>query len=274
MVLAGAKIKLSEKEIQGFVNLLQDSDDKLLALMSEQISKFDDTSLHAIEEYTRQLEDEQLIDNWYHVSKLNLTREIKGWKRKQDLEEGLFLIARLKNPGLEVKKYKAILDNYAERVSVKLTTSSKSHEILEAINTVLFKEEAFVGNQIDYYDLNNNFLHSVLEARTGNPIMISVIYILIGRRLGLDIRGIGTPGHFIVQFEDTLYDPFFSGREVMKEECILRAQELSVNWRDEYLEPIDDAFIISRSIRNLVAIYKKLNDLDKAADVSNLLKLV
>ena len=274
MVLADGKIKLSQKEVQGFVNLLQDSEDKVLTLMSEQIAKFDDTSLTAIQEYTNQLEDEQLEDNWYHVSKLNLTREIKDWKKKQDLEDGLFLIARLKNPGLEVKKYKAILNSYAERVSNKLTTSSSAHEIIEAINTVLFKEEAFVGNQIDYYDLNNNFLHTVLEARTGNPIMISSVFMLIGSRLGLDIRGIGTPGHFIVQFEDTLYDPFFSGREVQKEECVLRAQELSVNWRDEYLEPIDDAFIVARSIRNLVAIYKKLNELDKAADVSNLLKLV
>lgn len=274
MALNTAKITLSDREVQGFVNLLQDSEDKILVLMSEQISRFDDTSLKAIEDYTRKSEDEKLTDNWYHISKLNLMREIKLWKKKQDLEEGLFLIARLKNPGLEVKKYKVILDSYAERVAAKLKSSSSSDEIIEAINTLLFKEEAFVGNQIDYYDLNNNFIHSVLESKTGNPIMLSSIYILIARRLNLDIKGVGTPGHFIIKFEDTFYDPFFTGREVQIEECILRAQELSVNWRDEFLEPIDDAFIIARAIRNLVAIYKKLNDLDKAADVSNLLKHV
>ena len=113
-----------------------------------------------------------------------------------------------------------------------------------------------------------------MDTRSGNPIMISALYILIGRRLGLDIKGIGTPGHFIVKFEDQFLDPFFAGREITKEECVLRSQELSVYWRDEYLEPIDDVFIISRCIRNLIAIYKKLNEFEKAADATSLLKLV
>lgn len=274
MVIQQEKVRLAEPDLFGFVNLLQDSSESVLNLMAEQISKLDDSSLKGIEELVQKADDDDLIDNWYHASKLSLLNQIQNWKKSGDLEEGLFLISRLKNPGLDVAKYKTILDNYAARVAQKLTASSTGQEAINALNQVLYKEESYIGNQANYYDMDNNFLHTVIDTGTGNPIMISVIYILVARRLGLDIKGIGTPGHFIVKFEDQLLDPFFAGRDITKEECVLRSQELRVYWRDEYLEPIDDTFIISRCIRNLIAIYKKLNEFEKAADATSLLKLV
>jgi regulator of sirC expression with transglutaminase-like and TPR domain len=268
------KKHLSEEELRAFVNLLSDSEERTLNLMAEQLINFDDLSLKRIQELTDSRDDIQLSDNWYHTSKIHLSKQIKEWKQEGDLETGLFLLARFENPGLDVEHYKNVLDSYTQRVEDQLTISSTEDEVIKAINQVLFKEEGFVGNQIDYYDINNNFLNSVLEYKTGNPIMISAVYILIARRLGLDIEGVGTPGHFIVRFRDRFYDPFFSGREISKDECVLRAQELSVFWRDEYLDPIDDVFIIARCIRNLIAIYKKKDELDKATEISGLLKLV
>jgi regulator of sirC expression with transglutaminase-like and TPR domain len=272
------KQNLNEKEIRGFVNLLQDTDDKILKLMADQLCKFDDSTLKNIERITLDIadrnNDEDLIDNWYQVSKIALLNQIQEWKKTYDLEKGLLLISRLKNPGLEEEKYQSQLDNYAARVRAKLSVVSKQYTIIDALNEVLYREEGFVGNQADYYDINNNFLHTALEYRTGNPIMLSVIYILVARRLGIDIRGVGTPGHFIVQYEDRYYDPFFAGKEITKEECVLRSQELSVFWRDEYLDQIDDKHIMARCIRNLIAIYKKLNEYDKAEDATSILRMV
>ena len=265
---------LSEEELKAFVNLLSDSEEKTLKLMAEQLAKLDDSSLKRIQELTEAKDDVQLTDNWYHASKLYLSQLLKNWKQNGDLESGLFLLARFENPGLDVSYYKSVLDTYTQRVEDRITPSSSEDEIIAAINHVLYKEENFVGNQIDYYDVNNNFINTVLEYKTGNPIMISSIYILIARRLGLEIEGVGTPGHFIVRFRDRFYDPFFSGREITKDECILRAQELSVFWRDEYLDAIDDVFIIARCIRNLIAIYKKKEDLETVEELSQLLKLI
>ena len=268
------KKQLSDGEVKAFVDLLSDSEERTINLMAEQLVNFDDLSLRRIQELAESRDDVQLNDNWYHASKVHLSKQIKEWKQSGDLETGLFLLARYENPGLDVDHYKAILDTYAQRVEDRLNASSTEDEIIKAINHILFKEEGFVGNQIDYYDVNNNFLHTVLDFKTGNPIMISSVYILIAQRLGLEVEGVGTPGHFIVKFRDKFFDPFFSGREVTKDECVLRAQELSVFWRDEYLDAIDDVFIIARCIRNLIAIYKKKEELDKAAEISSLLKLV
>jgi len=263
-----------DKELKAFVSLLQDSEDKTLNLLADQISNFDFTALKQIDKIARQSNNEELIDNWFYVSRKNLRKELEAWRQDPELELGLLLLSKLKTPALDIQHYRTVLDEYAKRVSDKITTESSSLDIIHALNYVLFHEENYVGNQISYYDLSNNFLNTVIEGKTGNPIMLSSIYILVARRLGLEIESIGTPGHFIVKFDGMLIDPFFQGREVTKDECIIRAQELSVFWRDEYLDPIDDSMVLGRCIRNLIAIYKKLNDLESAADASDFLKLL
>jgi regulator of sirC expression with transglutaminase-like and TPR domain len=269
-------LELSENEIRGFVNLLKDSEEKVLYLMAQQVSNMSPNSLKMIEDLAQKSNDVDLLDNWYHASRLSLKYMIEDWKRlhKQDLERGLFLISRIYTPYLNEQRYREILDSYAKRAAEKLSPKSTSEEALDAINEVLFEEERFAGNQANYYDIRNNFLHTVIDTKLGNPIMLSSLFMLVAKRLKLEINGIGAPGHFIVKFGDQLIDPFFGGRKISKEECVIRAQELSVFWRDEYLDPIEDSFIMARCIRNLIAIYKRNNELDKANDVSELLKLI
>ena len=96
MVIQQEKIRLAESDLFGFVNLLQDSSESVLNLMAEQISKLDDSSLRVIEEIVQRADDEDLIDNWYHASKVSLINQIQHWKKSGDLEEGLFLISRLR----------------------------------------------------------------------------------------------------------------------------------------------------------------------------------
>lgn len=268
------KIGLPNKELNGFVSLLKDCEEKTIKLISEQIPCFDSRTIEMIDEIVESSKDSMLLDNWYYVSRLSLAERLKEWRKNPDLETGLLLISRLTSPGLNEEKYRKTLDNYAERVSRKIKPGLSDLEITQFINEVLFKEENYIGNQISYYDLANNFLHTVMDSKTGNPIMLSSIFILVARRLGIDIAGVGTPGHFIVKVENKFLDPFFGGREITKDECVIRSQELSVFWRDEYLDPVDDLMIVSRCIRNLIAIYKRQNDLDKASDASNLLKIV
>lgn len=267
-----SKKQLDDKEINGLMKLLKDSEEPVLNLIADQIVKFDDGTLTMIDNLTQDSDDSELIDNWYYTSRLSLIKQFQDWKNKPELETGLFLLSRFRNPGFDKDYYSQILDSYASRVNDKMQREKKS--LIDSLNAVLIREEGFIGNNMDYYDLNNNFLHTVIDSKTGNPIMLSSIYILVARRLGFKILGIGTPGHFIIQIEDEYYDPFFAGRSVNKEECVIRAQELGVIWREEYIEPTDDAFMVARCIRNLIAVYKRDKQYDKAEDVTNLLKLV
>ena len=60
------------------------------------------------------------------------------------------------------------------------------------------KELGLRGNSDHYTDPANSLLDQVLSRRLGIPLSISVIYLLVAQRLGLELEPVGVPGHFLV----------------------------------------------------------------------------
>src|SRR5205823_9498396 len=78
--------------------------------------------------------------------------------------------------------------------------------------TLLFVTEGFVGNAADYADPRNSYLDDVLDRRLGIPITLSVVMLEVGRRCGLQLHGVGMPGHFLVGGgPGEWFDPFHDG---------------------------------------------------------------
>lgn len=68
--------------------------------------------------------------------------------------------------------------------------------------------EGFAGNADDYESLRNSNLAWVLESRRGIPITLGVVLMRVAREAGHQAVGINFPGHFLVQVDDVLVDPF------------------------------------------------------------------
>ncbi len=138
---------------------------------------------------------------------------------------------------------------------------------VEAFNNFLFEEAGFAGNQLDYYEPANSYLNRVLERRMGIPITLSIIYMEVGRKAGLQVDGIGLPGHFIVRaresnaVESVLVDPFH-GKTLGLEDCQDRLDEVyggQVALTDEHLRAATTREILVRLLTNLKAIYARAN---------------
>ena len=71
--------------------------------------------------------------------------------------------------------------------------AENAERIVETINHLLYDEEGFHGEDDDYYDPRNSYLHEVLDRRRGIPITLSVVLIEVGRRAGVPLAGVGTP---------------------------------------------------------------------------------
>ena len=88
-------------------------------------------------------------------------------------------------------------------------------EQVDALRTVLGRHAGFVGDIEDYDHPDNSMLDLVLERRRGLPILLSVVWIEVGRRVGIPIRGVGLPGHYVAgwfgQGDPILFDPFKGG---------------------------------------------------------------
>mgnify|MGYP003310751058 FL=1 len=172
------------------------------------------------------------------------------------LDRSALLIASLFDPKVNVDRELGNLDMMA-RVATRRVRSPDNH--LTAINNLseyLFDELGFTGNSNDYYDPSNSLLPEVLSSRSGIPITLSLIYIEIGRRLGIPLTGIGMPGHFLVGHRDItglFIDPFNRGILLNEAECMERMMHVTddINWDPKYLLPISHKEFISRMIRNL-----------------------
>lgn len=165
---------------------------------------------------------------------------------------------------VDVEKYLSLMDEMAEEARSFLEASQAGET--EAFNYFLFELKRFTGNQLDYYDPRNSFLNEVMDRRVGIPITLSVIYMEVGRRAGLDVEGISLPGHFIVRVrelglrEALLVDPFH-GVLLTREDCQDRLDTVYDGLvrlsEEEHLRTASAPEILVRMLRNLKAVYTR-----------------
>jgi regulator of sirC expression with transglutaminase-like and TPR domain len=189
-----------------------------------------------------------------------------------DLALGALLVARVEHPNLSPVHSLRHLDELAAASGVARVQDPL--KALHRLREFLFEEEGFKGNADDYYDPRNSCLNDVLERRLGIPITLSLVVMEVGRRVGLDIVGVGLPGHFVVRTqvgtEPVLLDPFDSGAVVTHEQAaalVTRALGRQVALTDAHFAPIGKRQILARVLMNLRGIYCRRGEWDKALAV-------
>ena len=212
------------------------------------------------------------------------TALVSGAEEELDLAEAALLIAQEEQVEVDVAHYLKRLDQLAETVRDKLPDSPSPQDTIKALNTQLFFEEGLRGNAGEYYDPRNSFLNEVLERKAGIPITLSVIYIEVGRRLGLSLAGVGFPGHFLVKYtgsdEEQILDPFVGGATVTQEQL---SAKLKTMYGDnnpfmaqipKLLAPATKKEILARMLRNLKGVYLQKGDFTRALSIIDRILLI
>jgi regulator of sirC expression with transglutaminase-like and TPR domain len=172
--------------------------------------------------------------------------------REVPLDLAALLIAAHDHP-LDVDAGLAPLDGLAHDVEAAGARDAPS--IAAALFGGRAVGPAFVGNRDDYGDPRNSYLDEVLRRRVGIPITLSVVMIEVGRRLGVELEGVGMPGHFLVGTGEGSYvDPFNGGLLLDVEGARALHEQLrpGTPFDARFLEPVDAHAIIARMLANLV----------------------
>lgn len=186
-----------------------------------------------------------------------------------DLLRAGLLISRLDNPELELEAYVKDVERHARRAAAGLPKDSDEASRFAALNRYLFEEQGFHGSRTDYDNRSNSYLNEVLDDREGLPISLSVLYIEIGRRMGLNVVGVGLPRHFIVRHEphegaSQLVDVFERGKLLSKDEARKKFEALNDEpWRDDYLNATSPRAILERMLRNLLNTAAETEDAER-----------
>jgi regulator of sirC expression with transglutaminase-like and TPR domain len=185
-----------------------------------------------------------------------------------ELDVAALLIAEWEHEGLDVSRYTALLDDFGERVKRSWQERQEpTFAEIRAVNRVLFQELGFRGNDDDYYDPRNSFLHEVIERRLGIPITLSVLYIEVARRAGVHVDGVSFPGHFLVRYDRddsaVIIDPFRMGVTLDAgelETLLKRARGPEAELTPESLAPASKREILLRMLTNQAHIYREQED--------------
>lgn len=197
---------------------------------------------------------------------------------EMDLEEGAFLVSLFGHPDLNVTGYRRRLDFLAKEVTARLSTNANPQNWIPQINHYFFKELGFRGNVQNYYDPENSYINQVLERRTGIPITLATVYLLIAQRVGLPLSGVGLPGHFMLKYEQgktcIFIDAFNSGRALTRDDCIRFLLNSGYEVQEECFLETTPRDIICRMLRNLIYAYHRIGDRDRACRLTRLIHIL
>lgn len=199
-------------------------------------------------------------------------------ERVPDLESGAFLLSRFVRPSADAAVYRRWLDRVAAAADQELAEDATALESATKLAAHLFKGMGFAGNEANYYDPDNSCLTRVIDTRRGIPVTLSVLYLLVAKRLKVPAYGVGTPGHFLLGFreegEPRFLDAFQQGRLLNAAEVRRMLVRNGYEFRPEYLKPCGPREILARMMRNLLSIYQKTGAVDRAERLSALVEIV
>ena len=185
------------------------------------------------------------------------------------LDLAALAIARLVTKDVDDASALATLDALGARVARRIDRGP-----LEALVSVLSTEEGFTGDTLTYHAPENSSLVHVLERKQGLPITLSVLYAEVGRRAGLEVSGIGLPGHFIAKLDDEYFDPFGGGRTLSLEDCRALVERAQATFSEKHLARVSTRAIVWRMVNNLKGTWLQQGAHEQALQAVDLLLAV
>ncbi len=192
-----------------------------------------------------------------------------------ELARACLMIARDAYPEVDVGHYLGEIERYGLRLRARLSQHGRAEKKLIALNEFFFGELGFEGNVDAFYDPRNSYLNEVIDRRIGIPISLAILYVEIGRRIGLPLEGVSFPGHFLVRLRlrgaMLVLDPFAGGAPQSEDELRARLARVvppaatggiavEALPLEPFLEPASHRQILARVLRNLKGIYRAADE--------------
>ncbi len=285
---------MSLKEVIALITLLDDPDEIIYEQVRNRFVTLGPPAIPHLETAWENSFDaimQKRIEAIIHTIQLEtLQKALKEWalKESDDLLKGVLLLARYQYSDLDETKIRKQLQQIRQDVWLELHEDLTALEKVKIINHILFEVHQFSGNITNYHAPQNSFINNVLESKKGNPLMLSVIYILICKELNIPVYGINLPQHFVLAYlndyanlmdlnhktlnNNILFyiNPFSKGLMFNQKDIDQFLKQLNLEPEAKYYQPCSNIDVVRRCLSNLVYSYEKLGYLEKVAELKNL----
>jgi len=285
------------KEIQALIQLLDDPDLSVFGHIEEKLKSLGDPIIPILEaaweETNLGAEFQVRIEKIIHSIQFEKVIEnLTNWQKteKNDLLEGLIIISRYQYPDLDEEVIYKQLERLEQEIWLELNNNLTALEQVRILNHILFEVHKFSGNTNNYHDPKNSYINTFLESKKGNPISLSILYMILSQRLSLPIYGVNLPKHFVLAYCGTdnflfsdktdennvlfYINPFSKGGVFSTKEIEEFLDKMKLDATNQFTKPCNNNDIIKRVLNNLSFAYHKLGYEEKKHEIEILQKLL
>lgn len=287
---------MNEIEIQALINLLDDPDTEIFHSVSQKLL---DQGIKIIPELEKARGNsfnklfQERIENIIRKIQFQTTlKKFSEWTHcvTNDLLEGSFWVAKYQYPDLELTELQYHIDKIVKDIWLELNDNLTALEKIKILNHIIFNVHGFTKNLSNFYSPRNSYINQVLETKKGNPLSLSIIYVIVAQQLCLPVFGVNLPKNFILAYQNELqpkspedYEEanilFYintnnNGAVLGKQEIDYFIEQLNIEPQKSFYIPCSNIEIIQRLILNLIFSYEKSGSSEKVKDLKNLLTVV
>jgi regulator of sirC expression with transglutaminase-like and TPR domain len=280
-VAVQSKKSLSQNQQKGLAALLADSDLDTVQLVKQQLL---DGGVAKLPEYYRLLEAlsgpvarhlREVIEKLESAETLgSVSRLLADLSSFEQLENLCWELARAEQPAFDSSSVQRQLDLWGEALAKRIPPHLSTPDQIKIISSFFANEQRFTGNQQDYYHPRNSYLPWVIEFRKGLPLTLTLVYVLVGRRAGLEIEGISAPGHFVARLNGVNFDPYYGGRLITPAEWNRIIAEVPPEHKDSVLVASTPLEIAHRMLLNLRTAYLRRGDMARQDRIDRFLAVL
>ena len=181
-----------------------------------------------------------------------------------DLTIAALEIARDAYPEIQFEETLRWLDLRANYLRETFAASIYEREALEALCDELGRRQELVGTDEAFDDADASYLNRIIVTGHGIPLSLSLVYMGVAERAGLELTGVSAPQHFLSRCETTegplFVDAFTPGRILTEAECVAWLSDLTEMTAPQilpFLEPAGPRMILVRMLNNLKVVHAK-----------------
>ncbi|MFN5183598.1 MAG: transglutaminase-like domain-containing protein [Bacteroidota bacterium] len=287
---------LDKQQFNAMITLLEDPDEGIYKHVEGKFLTYGYQIIPHLEEAWEDCFDEVLqhrIGNIISTIQFeNISKDLKTWAKEggESLLDGMIIISRYSNANLNEEKIRKQLSEITQDVWLEINDGLTALEKIKIVNHILYNLHVFTPNKDDYHSPDNSYLNHVLNRKTGNPISLSIVYMLICEELGIPVYGIDLPMHFILGYADDMsslvnyndnglpesilfyINPFSNGALFGKNEIDNFLKEKQIEPDAKYYKPCSNIDIIKRVLRNLIHAYERKENSRKVEELKLILQ--
>lgn len=282
----------NNREFQALVSLIDEPDQEMYEIIEKRILEYGVEIMPFLKETLENSFRENVQSRLkILISKINFTfvrNELKLWKNigAKNLMHGLYLVARYRYEDLGFDVLKKKIAEIQHDIWIEMNSRLTLLEKIKVFNHVLYDVYGFKANRTNFHHPSNSYINEVLDKKTGNPILLACVYIILAQNLGLPVYGANVPEHFVCVVvnegeEDNLPfipsgEPLFYINAFREGDLFTKVQlseflsRIKVPERPEYFLPCSNLEIMYRVLNNLSYSYKKLNETERYQDIEDL----